>query len=144
MVVIDTNTENPFLTDLEALTFNKLELRIERFNFTNEHPFRLATKHRASMLKRIDKFDWFMYTEDDTMIPPDTMAVMVADAANEWAERRRVFAMTRVVSTGPVAPTGRSDGKEYFSDLLKPLPKAESNGLEVQTGAGVCVGGKEG
>lgn len=34
-----------------------------------EHPFHLTWQHRAHMQANIDKYDWFMYIEDDMFVP---------------------------------------------------------------------------
>ena len=71
-VIIDTNDiscEGPIRRELgESLTNVELKV-VEHLNL--KHGYMLSTVHRESMSSQISEFDYFMYTEDDVLVPPE-------------------------------------------------------------------------
>ena len=67
-VVIDTNTPE---FELDALRFQPREpVSITRSVHEQlDHPFRLTWQHRVAMEKAIGDYDYFMYIEDDILVP---------------------------------------------------------------------------
>lgn len=47
---------------------NVIKINIHEINFM-KHPYDLTKKHRELFVKNIDKYDYFMYIEDDILVP---------------------------------------------------------------------------
>lgn len=110
-VVIDVNSENKWVDKLTGAC-------IKRYSFENEHPFLLTTKHRENIARNIDKYDYFMYIEDDTFVPNETMNCIVANTQEAW-NRNKVLTLARMVT-----PLNIEDKKKiFYSDIVKSFVK---------------------
>ena len=86
-VVVDTNSAA--LEPLAALgALGALRRARVRFDVwaALAHPFHLTSRHRLDMRRRLADFDWFMYTEADTTMPPPTFHRQLVEAAALWAD----------------------------------------------------------
>jgi hypothetical protein len=63
-IIIDTNSEETL--NLQFLQNKNIEIVI---NKNLEHPYHLTCRHRFTMLEKLDSYDWFMYLEDDMLLP---------------------------------------------------------------------------
>lgn len=101
-VVVDVNSENTFVSKLEAWAARKLRrvhLSTHRSRPSNK-PFQLAWAHRESMEQEFatGKHDWFMYSEDDTFVPARALRAQL-DFVGPAAMQRTRLTFIRVVST---------------------------------------------
>lgn len=114
VIIFDINIEN---TDIEKINFKDyptLEIHINRYSFQQEHPFRLTTKHRFHMKKEIENFDWFGYSEDDTIIINKTMKYIVENLNLFYKKEKKIFTIPRMVYN--------KEGEYFYSDIIKPSP----------------------
>jgi len=67
-IVIDTNSEATEKLIHESAVFHKgkLECTVHK---NLSHPYLLTWQHREDMLRKINNYDFFMYTEDDILAP---------------------------------------------------------------------------
>ena len=65
-IIIDTNTE-------ETLVITNKYPNIQIYVHSLEHPFHLTYVHRKHILKNIDNYDIILYSEDDILIPFNTI-----------------------------------------------------------------------
>ena len=83
---------------------------------TLAHPFRLAWAHREHMAAELEKFDWFLSVEGDTLVPGRAMAAQVALAPTLYAKHGLLLGFTRVVND--------SAGNSFFSDIVRPAARS--------------------
>ena len=114
VIVFDINIENKDIYKINFKEYPNLEIRIDTYSFKEEHPFRLTTKHRLSMKKEIENYDWFGYSEDDTIIPKETMHYIVSTLPNFYKKENKVYTIPRMVYN--------KEGKYFYSDIIKPSP----------------------
>lgn len=114
VIVFDINIENKDIEKINFKEYPSLEIKVERYSFHEEHPFRLTTKHRLSMKKEIENFDWFGYSEDDTIITNKTMKYIVDHLDPFYIEEKKVFTIPRMVYN--------KEGEYFYSDIIKPSP----------------------
>ena len=55
-VVLDVNVENEDVKKINLSNYPNINIDINTYDFKNEHPFRLTTKHRLSMKTKIDEY----------------------------------------------------------------------------------------
>jgi hypothetical protein len=67
-IVIDTNSEDTKKLVQKSIVFHKgkLECAVHK---NLSHPYLLTWTHREDMLQKINKYDFFMYVEDDILVP---------------------------------------------------------------------------
>lgn len=130
-VVLDVNEENSFLSKIDSSLYPSITLEINSYSFTEEHPFRLTTKHRLSMRHEIEDFDWFGYSEDDTIITKSSMEYIRDNLDKFYKKENKVFTIPRMVY---------NKKKEYFySDIIKPsLPVFNKNYIIPTNRFGAC------
>ena len=114
VVVFDINIENTDIYKINFKEYSSIEVKIKQFSFENEHPFRLTTKHRFSMIKEIENFDWFGYSEDDTIITNETIKYIVRHLNSFYREEKKVFTIPRMVYN--------KKGEYFYSDIIQPSP----------------------
>lgn len=117
-IVVDTNDDGVskvFHSAAVGLTFEKVNVS---FSIHTElsHPFHLTSRHRIKMEEVIDKYTHFMYTEVDTVMPPETFSRQLREAEHLWALKPpAVRTFTRMCSD-KVSPTQKDVG--FFDNLL--------------------------
>ena len=99
-IVDHLNAGHPYASKLRELgaSFTKASLQIYEHNLTSEHGFNLTCKHRDDIAKRLDDFDWFMYVEDDTLVPDETVREHVRLFQPLLDTHQRLAAWTRLVT----------------------------------------------
>ena len=111
-VILDVNDENEDVKKINSTDYPNINLIINTYNFENEHPFRLTTKHRLSIQEKINDYDWFGYSEDDTLIYKETIDFLMKNSITLFEEENKVYTIPRLVY---------NQNKEYFySDITKP------------------------
>lgn len=108
-VIIDINIENNDVYKINLNKYNNLNITINKYNFKDEHPFRLTTKHRLSMIKNINNYDWFGYSEDDTIILKDTISFLLNNSEKLFKLYKKVYTIPRLVFD--------QNKKYYYSDI---------------------------
>lgn len=128
-VVLDVNIENTMVSNINTNEYPTLDIEIHRFFFEKEHPFRLTTKHRLSMEKEIENYDWFGYSEDDTIIPKSSMDYIHKNLNPFYTKNNRIYTIPRLVF---------NKKKEYFySDIVTPSPH-QNNEVAPTNRFGAC------
>lgn len=103
-VIIDTNTDG------RELRNNLPALRVEVKSHPRlDHPFNLTFCHRAHMANHIEDYDYFMYSEDDMLLPWEGFKHYIEVFDKMWPQY--VPGLVRV-ETGP-------DGKLYNTDATE-------------------------
>lgn len=85
-VVVDTNS---------YYIQEKLKIQVKKTNFTIvqpravvhkklSHPFHITSRHRINMEQKLMYYDWFLYTEVDTIIPYNTFLTQFNEAFKLW------------------------------------------------------------
>jgi hypothetical protein len=84
-IVIDTNSEDTKKLISVPLFFNngKIEYVVHK---NLEDPFLLTWQHRGEMLSKIDDYDFFMYVEDDILVPWKVVSCWFEDTLNIYPE----------------------------------------------------------
>jgi hypothetical protein len=117
-VVLDVNQANTDVKKIVISEYKNVNIRIVYHNFETEHPFRLATKHRLSMIDQINDYDWFGYSEDDTILSRDTIQYLVKNSVHLFEKEHKVYTIPRMVF---------NQKNEYFySDIIKPSKRRSS------------------
>ena len=111
-VVLDVNGENTFVQKINPLHYPTIQLEISYHSFEKEHPFRLTTKHRLAMNEKIDEYDWFGYSEDDTIISKETMEFIRRNLQSFYKKENKVFTIPRMVFN--------QKGDYFYSDIRTP------------------------
>lgn len=114
-IIIDTNmkAEWPLISNL-----NNIEVS---YHTNLEHPFHLTGMHRRHIAENIDKYDVFLYVEDDELIPYENYL--------NYLENFKLLYPKYVPSFIRIE---EKNGEEYVSDVL-----------EKQTLSIIQVGGKD-
>ena len=150
-IVVDTNDdscEGRIREELGAGTLRNSKLRVVAHkNLT--HGYLLTAVHRAHMAQEIHNFDFFLYAEDDVVLPP-ALFQYVYDHWRELYKHKRVPCPMRMVmdKAGDVRFSDNTDslcisGKCAFPCVITPCSRqskrmqkleaaGESNGLWVQ------------
>lgn len=111
-VILDVNVENEDVLKINKTDYPNINLIVNTYNFTNEHPFRLTTKHRLSMKDKINDYDWFGYAEDDTMIFKESIDFLLQNSITLFEKENKVYTIPRLVY---------NENNEYFySDIRTP------------------------
>lgn len=74
-----------------------------------EHPFHLTSMHRQHIKNNIDRYDYFMYVEDDILVPYESFLNYIENFAILWP--KYVPGFVRIEE---------ADGQQYVSDVVKP------------------------
>ena len=98
-IIIDANEENEWCDKLLLKTsdLKKVNVEIKKYSFDEEHPFQLTFKHREDMLNKINDYDWFMYTEDDTIIPYVSMKNHFEKCEKLYMKKKLISCFNRLV-----------------------------------------------
>ena len=122
---------------MESYTKAVAGLRFERVRVdfhvhTNlTHPFHLTSRHRIHMTHTIEDYTHFMYTEVDTVMPPETFSRQFLEADTLWAQKpRAVRTYTRMCSKN-VSPHSQLSLTGFFDvhspSSLSAVEKFENN-----------------
>jgi hypothetical protein len=111
-VILDVNVENTDVSEIQPQDYENINLKVECHNFEKEHPFRLTTKHRLSIKKNFDDYDWFGYSEDDTLIFADSVKYLVENSDKLYETERKVYSIPRLVYD--------VNNNYFFSDIREP------------------------
>ena len=114
VIIFDINFENTDIDKINFIEYPTLEINIKKYSFYEEHPFRLTTKHRFNMKKEIENYDWFGYSEDDTIITNKTMEYIVENLNLFYKKERKVFTIPRMVYN--------KEGEYFYSDIIQQSP----------------------
>lgn len=114
VIVFDINDENKDIYKIDFKEYPNLSIRINKYSFKKEHPFRLTTKHRLTMINEIENYDWFGYTEDDTLILKETVNYLFLNLPHFYKNEKKLFTIPRLVFD--------NDGEFFYSDIVKPSP----------------------
>lgn len=132
-VVLDVNVENEDIKKIIPSDYPDINLIINTYDFKDEHPFRLTTKHRISMFKKINDYDWFGYSEDDTLIYKETINYLLRNSITLFEKENKVYAIPRLVYN--------QDNKYFYSDILKPsklIKTVNGNAIKPSNRFGAC------
>ena len=115
-VVVDVNEENGFIEQLRKFgqQLSRVELEVQPVSLPLHQPHSLAWVHRAAMRARLASYDWFLYREDDVMIPAIAMQTMVRLSLPLYAATGRTLGFIRVSSD--------ESGHLFFADLARRTP----------------------
>ena len=98
-IIVDTNR-------IVHSVNNSVELRVHN---DLSHPYNLTWKHRLSMLDNIDNYDYFMYLEDDMLVPFDN-----------FFEYIKNFDLLYPINCVPsFIRIEENNGKEYVTDVIE-------------------------
>lgn len=132
-VILDINSENEDATKINPKDYPNINLLIESFNFENEHPFRLSTKHRLSIQKKINDYDWFGYAEDDTIIFKETIDYLLDNSIKLLDNENKVYTIPRLVYN--------ENNQYFYSDIKKPsklIKTINGNAIKPDNRFGAC------
>lgn len=109
-VVVDCNADNTFVPRLRtfARTLRRVNAEVRLHNLTSS-PFLLPWSHRGSMMSKLDEYDWFLYSEEDTFIPAEAMAEQLKWANAIYSQHGKLLSFVRVVND--------TRGYLFFADL---------------------------
>lgn len=110
-VVLDVNIENEDVKKIKSEDYPNINLFIESYNFKDEHPFRLTTKHRLSIKDKINDYDWFGYAEDDTIILKESIEFLLKNSIELFKKENKVYTIPRMVYN--------KKNQYFFSDIIK-------------------------
>ena len=87
------------------------------------HPFQLAWMHRKHMRTQLERYDWFLSVEGDTLVPACAMATQVAMAPLLWQQHSMLLGFVRVVNdTGLIMTyylrTDADQAERYLLDAV--------------------------
>ena len=119
-VVVDVNEEHSYRDRLldwrgarhassREASSSRVRIAIAAHRLT--HPFQLAWKHREHMAASLDRYDWFLSAEADTLVTGRAMATQVALAPMLYERHTMLLGFTRVVND--------TQGRCFFSDIVK-------------------------
>lgn len=126
-VVVDVNAENAYRARLERWTPSRgaagrrgaprVSLRVAAHErAAMRHPFFLAWMHRAHMAAALERYDWFLSLEADTLVPGAAMRAQVALAPPLYEQHGLLLGFARVVND--------SHGGTFFSDITRPAKRS--------------------
>lgn len=81
-IIIDTNTAH--VAELNCIKDYNDVIVVTHSNL--EHPYHLTACHRSHMLKHLNDYDWFYYTEDDMMLPYENFNSFVKQFDSVWPD----------------------------------------------------------
>lgn len=132
-VVLDVNVENEDVNKINSSNYPDINLIINKYEFKDEHPFQLTTKHRLSMQNKINEYDWFGYSEDDTIIFKESIDFLVKNSNNLFEKENKVYTIPRLVYN--------QDNEYFYSDIIKPsklIKTVNGNATEPSNRFGAC------
>ena len=116
-IVVDTNDDGlskAFNSTVAGMQFGRVNVSF-RVHTELSHPFHLTSRHRIQMEEVINKYTHFMYTEVDTVMPPETFSRQLKEAELLWGlQPPAVRTYTRMCSNH-ASPTQLAVG---FFDVL--------------------------
>lgn len=127
-VFVDVNSENVFTQNLTVFgrSLRPSKLRLEVRVHKDVAPFRLACAHRSHMeavLQSGNEYDWFLYTEDDTLVPGRAMTAQLRMAQRVFAATNKTLGFVRVVND--------STGLVFYADAHRYTPEPEAHMVHV-------------
>lgn len=114
VIIFDINSENKDIEKINFKDYPTLDINIEKHYFKEEHTFRLTTKHRFNMKKEIENFDWFGYSENNTIITNKTMKYIVENLNSFYKKERKVFSIPQMVYN--------KKSEKFYSDIIELSP----------------------
>tara|TARA_B100000927_G_scaffold277558_1_gene259312 strand:- start:1825 stop:2643 length:819 start_codon:yes stop_codon:yes gene_type:complete len=132
-VVLDVNVENEDISKIDESNYPDINLIINKHEFKDEHPYRLTTKHRLSMLNKINDYDWFGYSEDDTIIYKETIDFLLKKSVTLFETEKKVYTIPRLVYN--------LNNEYFFSDIKDPsklIKTVNGNAIEPTNRFGAC------
>ena len=100
MVVINMNMENTYdkklLEDVAKMGLVGVVVKIDK-SIPPHHPFYLTTVHRKQIEDCVEDYDWFLYTEDDNLVPFETIKQMVTSMEPIYEKSGYLIGPTRMV-----------------------------------------------
>lgn len=78
-IIIDTNTE--LTKSIDFLNEKNIEIKVHE---EMDHPYNLTVKHRQNMLDNINYYDWYMYCEDDMVVPKKNFVSYTEKLKDLW------------------------------------------------------------
>ena len=124
--VIDVNEDNAYRKRLRdwRSSSSSSERRVDVTVAPHQlsHPFQLAWKHRDHMAAVLERYDWFLSAEADTLVPGRAMATQVALAPRLYSQHNLLLGFTRVVND--------TEGRSFFSDIVKSAPRSRAFTLQ--------------
>lgn len=135
-VVVDVNQGHGYVDHLRRWPISRLPVAASRVTVRVDvhqkselsHPFRLAWMHRAHMTAKLDAYDWFMSIEGDTFVPARAMAAQVALAPSLYEQHKMVLGFVRLCND--------TEGRSFYSDITKPVPRSSVLTLSGFSGRG--------
>lgn len=106
-VIIDTNNKTNIVWDLSQLNRVKLYIKVHHI----EKSFLLTWVHRHSMQARQNKYDWFMYVEDDIFVPVKSVEKQLHWASFLYNTTHKLLNFVRVVHD--------KSGRLFYGDLRR-------------------------
>ena len=132
-IVLDVNVDNSDVNKIDTSKFKSLDIKIVFHEFKTEHPFKLTTKHRIYMKDNIQNYDWFGYSEDDTIIFKESIDFLVKNSNNLFEKENKVYTIPRLVYN--------LNNEYFFSDIKKPsklINTINGNAIEPSNRFGAC------
>lgn len=111
-IILDVNVDNSDVNKIDTTKFKSLNIKIVFHEFKTEHPFKLTTKHRIYMKDNIQNYDWFGYSEDDTIIFKESIEFLVNNSIDLFTKEKRVYTIPRLVYD--------LKNNFFYSDIIKP------------------------
>lgn len=132
-VVVDVNEENGYRARLERWSPTagaagtggapRVSVRVDAHAASSmRHPFYLAWMHRAHMASQLERYEWFLSLEADTLVPGAAMRAQIALAPPLYERHKLLLGFARV--------SNNSAGSSFFSDITKPAPRSSLRRLE--------------
>ena len=115
MVVVNMNMENTYdkklLEDVAKMDLEEgVVVKIDK-SIPPHHPFYLTTVHRKQIEECVEDYDWFLYTEDDNLVPFETMKQIVTSMEPIYEKTGYLIGPTRMVFD--------KDKNVFYSDIQK-------------------------
>ena len=128
--VVDVNAENEFVDRLRAFAAanltHRVRLEVRRASSASQigdrplmkldAPFDLSWVHRDDMERRLSDYDWFMYAEEDTLVPAAAMQEAIRLAEPLYNATGRTLGFVRTVK--------KDNGREFYADMRRYVPRA--------------------
>ena len=114
LIVVNMNNENTYgdqlIKDVVDMSLKNVIVKIDKC-VPPKHPFYLTTVHRKQMREQIEEYDWFLYTEDDNLVPFETIKQMVTSMEPIYKKSGFLIGPTRMVFD--------KDKNVFYSDIQK-------------------------
>jgi len=112
-VVVNMNPENTYDTSLphDTTHLTNINIKIDKTR-PPHHPYFLTTVHRNQMKENLQNYDWFLYTEDDNLVPKETLEHQMKYLERIYHEHNYVIGTTRMVVD--------NDNNVFYSDIQSP------------------------